>query len=136
MESEDDFAGYERGALAMLKSRQDPCYIPEDDMEDPEEIYAGRDVHGTLFYNRSGPSAEYNVCQPDDEKILFGLPGSATTVPRMCATAAPSISLPTARTTHRRQSRWAGPYSRSADTAARHTGQSAEKSSGSGEDPH
>ena len=54
LESEDDFAGYERGALAMLKSRQDPCYIPEDAWKILKKYMAGRDVHGTLFYNRSG----------------------------------------------------------------------------------
>ena len=39
LKNENDFAGYERGALAMLKSRRDPCYIPEDAWKILKEIY-------------------------------------------------------------------------------------------------
>lgn len=54
LKSENDFAEYEGGALAVLKTRKDPCYIPEDAWKILKKYAAGREVRGTLFYNRSG----------------------------------------------------------------------------------
>lgn len=54
LKGENDFAGYEQGALAMLKSRQEPCYIPEDAWKILNKYMAVRESHGTLFFNRSG----------------------------------------------------------------------------------
>lgn len=54
LKGEEDFAVYEQGALAVVKSRQDPCYIPEDAWKILKKYMALRERHGTLFYNRSG----------------------------------------------------------------------------------
>ena len=122
LESEDDFAGYERGALAMLKSRQDPCYIPEDAWKILKKYMAGRDVHGTLFYNRSGRPLNTMYVSRMMKKYCsaagirnYECPGCAQ---QLCLQ---SLCLRRGRRTDGRAD-GAGPYSRSADTAARHTG--------------
>ena len=67
LKSEDDFAGYERGALAMLKSRQDPCYIPEDAWKILKKYMAGRDVE--FYSNDTCSLADSDICRIADTDV-------------------------------------------------------------------
>ena len=51
---EDDFMEYDDGIYITLKGRELPCYVPQDAWKILKSYMAQREVHETLFYNRSG----------------------------------------------------------------------------------
>ncbi len=54
LDGPEDFAIYEDGCYAVLSGREEPCFIPEDAWNILMEYMDQREVHESLFYNRSG----------------------------------------------------------------------------------
>lgn len=54
LRGEEDFIRYDDGIYADLKGRELPCYIPGDAWEILKTYMNQREIHDTLFYNRSG----------------------------------------------------------------------------------
>lgn len=54
LKGESDFAGQGEDICVFLNGREEPCHIPQDAWNILEEYMLKREMHPTLFYNRSG----------------------------------------------------------------------------------